>query len=98
MNSKYHKEKPEDEAFAGEYSAQIAMHKEAVEEIKKHYSTPPKSKDILTKLDAIQEKRIPLWKSILLLKSIWTIYSGYEKIMRLMLEKRWRGDSLLVIL
>ncbi len=56
-HSKYHKENPEDKAFAGEYSGQIAMHKKAVEEIKKHYSTPPKSKDILEKLDALQEKK-----------------------------------------
>lgn len=56
-HSKYHRENPEDKAFAGEYSGQIAMHKKAVEEIKKHYFTPPKSKDILAKLDALQEKK-----------------------------------------
>lgn len=33
------------------------MNKKAVEEIKKHYFTPPKSKDILAKLDALQEKK-----------------------------------------
>lgn len=33
------------------------MRKKAMEEIKKHYSTPPKSKDILAKLDALQEKK-----------------------------------------
>lgn len=33
------------------------MHKKAVEDIKKHYSIPPKSKDILAKLDALQEKK-----------------------------------------
>jgi relaxase/mobilisation protein len=56
-HSKYHRENPEDKAFAGEYSGQIAMHKKAVEEIKKHYFTPPKSKDILAKLEALQEKK-----------------------------------------
>ena len=56
-HSKYHKDNPEDKAFAGEYSGQIAMHKKSVEEIKKHYFTPPKSKDILAKLDTLQEKK-----------------------------------------
>lgn len=55
-HSKYHRENPENKAFAGEYSDQITMHKKAVKDIKKHYSIPPKSKDILAKLDALQEK------------------------------------------
>ena len=58
------------------------MHKKAVEEIKKHYSTPPKSKDILAKLDALQEKKNTLMEEYSSAKTnmdeLFRIQKNYE--------------------
>ena len=61
-----YKANPSDKTFFEEYKAQIALYENALSELKKSHSKLPNSKDILDKLDKLQEKRIPLCKSILL--------------------------------
>ena len=59
---KYYKEfkaNPSDNAFFEEYKSQITLYETALSELKKSYSKFPNSKDILTKLDKLQEKEYP---------------------------------------
>ena len=59
---KYYKEfkaNPSDNAFFEEYKSQITLYETALSELKKSYSKFPNSKDILAKLDKLQEKEYP---------------------------------------
>ncbi len=49
---KYHKKNPEDKQFADEYYSELSVYKIT-------------AKEMLSNLDKLQEKRIPLCKSIL---------------------------------
>ena len=54
---KEYKANPSDKAFFEEYKAQITLYENALSELKKSYSKLPNSKDILDKLDKLQEKK-----------------------------------------
>lgn len=54
---KEYKANPSDRAFFEEYKAQITLYENALSELKKSYSKLPNSKDILAKLDKLQEKK-----------------------------------------
>ena len=54
---KEYKANPSDKSFFEEYKAQITLYENALSELKKSYSKLPDSKDILSKLDKIQEKK-----------------------------------------
>ena len=54
---KEYKANPSDKAFFEEYKAQITLYENALSELKKSYSKLPDSKDILSKLDKLQEKK-----------------------------------------
>ncbi|HDV4123979.1 MULTISPECIES: relaxase/mobilization nuclease domain-containing protein [Enterococcus] len=54
---KEYKTNPTDKAFLGEYKSQIILYENALSELKKSYSKLPNSKDILDKLDKLQEKK-----------------------------------------
>ncbi|MDU1591969.1 MAG: relaxase/mobilization nuclease domain-containing protein, partial [Streptococcus anginosus] len=54
---KEYKANPYDKAFFEEYKAQITLYENALSELKKSYSKLPDSKDILSKLDKLQEKK-----------------------------------------
>lgn len=54
---KEYKASPSDKAFFEEYKAQITLYENALSELKKSYSKLPNSKDILDKLDKLQEKK-----------------------------------------
>ena len=61
----YYKEyhsNPSNKAFFEEYKAQITLYENALSELKKSYSKLPNSKDILDKLDKLQEKKNTLMK------------------------------------
>ncbi len=58
--SKYYKEYKAslpDKAFFEEYKAQITLYENALSELKKSYSKLPNSRDILSELDNLQEKK-----------------------------------------
>ena len=59
---KEHKNYPSDEVFFEEYKAQITLYENALSELKKSYSKLPNSKDILERLDNLQEKKNTLMK------------------------------------
>ena len=54
---KEYKANPSDRAFFEEYKAQITLYENALSELKKSYSKLPNSKDILDRLDKLQEKK-----------------------------------------
>jgi len=54
---KEYKTNPSDKAFSEEYKAQITLYENALSELKKSYSKLPNSKDILDKLDKLNEKK-----------------------------------------
>ena len=57
---KYYKEykaDPSDKSFFEEYKAQITLYENALSELKKSYSKLPNSRDILSELDNLQEKK-----------------------------------------
>ena len=54
---KEYRSDPSDKAFFEEYKAQITLYKNALSELKKSYSKLPNSKDILDRLDNLQEKK-----------------------------------------
>ena len=54
---KEYKANPSDKTFFKEYKSQIKLYETALSELKKSYSKLPNSKDILDKLDKLQEKK-----------------------------------------
>ena len=54
---KEYKANSSDKSFFEEYKAQITLYENALSELKKSYSMLPDSKDILSKLDKLQEKK-----------------------------------------
>jgi prefoldin subunit 5 len=54
---KEYKANPSDKTFYEEYKAQITLYENALSELKKSYSKLPNSKNILDKLDELQEKK-----------------------------------------
>ena len=54
---KYHKKNLEDKQFAEEYYSELSVYKIAAKEILENYKKLPKTKEILSKLDKLQEKK-----------------------------------------
>ncbi|HGK8262010.1 TPA: endonuclease, partial [Streptococcus pyogenes] len=54
---KYHKKNPEDKQFAEEYYSELSVYKIAAKEILENYKKLPNTKEILSSLDKLQEKK-----------------------------------------
>ena len=54
---KYHKKNPEDKQFAEKYYSELSVYKIAAKEILENYKKLPNTKEILSKLDELQEKK-----------------------------------------
>ena len=54
---KYHKKNLEDKQFAEEYYSELSVYKIAAKEILENYKKLPKTKEILSNLDNLQEKK-----------------------------------------
>ena len=54
---KYHKKNLEDKQFAEEYYSELSVYKISAKEILESYRKLPNTKEILTKLDELQEKK-----------------------------------------
>lgn len=59
---KYQKDNPDDQSFLNEYSSEIQLYTVASKAIQKEYDAVPKSKEILQKLDKLQEKKNTLMR------------------------------------
>ena len=67
---KEYKANPSDKSFFEEYKAQITLYENALSELKKSYSKLPDSRDILSELDKLQEKKNTLMQEYSSSKSI----------------------------
>ena len=67
---KEYKANPSDKAFFEEYKVQITLYENALSELKKSYSKLPNSRDILSELDKLQEKKNTLMQEYSSSKSI----------------------------
>ena len=76
---KYHKANPNDESFAREYSAELKLYTVASKAIIKTYDSVPKSKDILKKLDLLQEKKNTLMQEYSKSNSLFSELVQYKK-------------------
>ena len=54
---KCHKKNPEDKQFAEEYYSELSVYKIAAKDILENYNKLPNTKEILSKLDELQEKK-----------------------------------------
>ena len=54
---KYHKKNPEDRQFEEEYYSELSVYKIATKKILENYKKLPNTKEILTRLDKLQEKK-----------------------------------------
>ena len=54
---KYHKKNPEDKQSAEEYYSELSVYKIAAKEILENYKKLPNTKEILSNLDKLQEKK-----------------------------------------
>ena len=70
-----------DKAFFEEYKAQITLYENALSKLKKSYSKLPNSKDILSKLDKLQEKKNTLMQEYSSSKSTMESFIKYERTM-----------------
>ena len=79
---KEYKANPSDKAFFEEYKAQITLYESALSELKKTYSKLPNSKDILDRLDKLQEKKNTLMQEYSFSKStmdeLYQIRKNYD--------------------
>ena len=76
---KYHKKNPEDNQFADEYYSEISVYKIAAKEILENYKKLPNTKEILSKLDELQEKKNTLMQEYSLNKEQFSDLVQYRK-------------------
>ena len=69
---KYHKKNPEDKQFAEEYYSELSVYKIAAKEILENYKNLPNTKEILSSLDKLQEKKNTLMQKYSSIKSNMT--------------------------
>ncbi|MGF3076891.1 relaxase/mobilization nuclease domain-containing protein [Facklamia sp. P12955] len=76
---KYAKDNPDDKSFEREYSAELKLYTTAATSLSSKYKTLPKSKEILEKLDDLQEKKNTLMKEYSLNKDKFSELVLYQK-------------------
>ncbi|KXB34482.1 hypothetical protein HMPREF3187_01389 [Aerococcus christensenii] len=77
---KYHKKNPNDKQFAEEYYSELSVYKIAAKEILENYKKLPNNKEILTRLDELQEKKNTLMQEYSLNKEQFSDLVQYMKI------------------
>ena len=91
---KEYKANPSDKSFFEEYKAQITLYENTLSELKKSYSKLPDSKDILSKLDKLQEKKNTTMQEYSSSKSTMNELHKIRKTMEFIWVMGWR-DKLL---
>ncbi len=76
---KYHKKNLEDKQFAEEYYSELSVYKISAKEILESYRKLPNIKEILTKLDELQEKKNTLMQEYSLNKEQFSDLVQYRK-------------------
>ena len=76
---KCHKKNPDDKKFAEEYYSELSVYKIAAKEILENYKKLPNTKEILSKLDELQEKKNTLMQEYSLNKEQFSDTVQYGK-------------------
>ena len=76
---KYHKKNLEDKQFAEEYYSELSVYKISAKEILESYRKLPNTKEILTKIDELQEKKNTLMQEYSLNKEQFSDLVQYRK-------------------
>ena len=76
---KYHKKNPNDKQFSEEYYSELSVYKIAAKEILENYKKLPNTKEVLTKLDKLQEKKNTLIQEYSLNKQQFSDLVQYRK-------------------
>lgn len=76
---RYHKKNPEDKQFADEYYSELSVYKIAAKEILERYKKLPNTKEIIYKLDELQEKKNTLMQEYSLNKELFSDLVQYRK-------------------
>ena len=76
---KYHKKNPDDKQFAEEYYSELSVYKIAAKKILENYKKLPNTKEILTRLDELQEKKNTLMQEYSLDKEQFSDLVQYMK-------------------
>ena len=76
---KYLKKNPKDKQFSEEYYSELSVYKIAAKEILENYKKLPNTKEILTKLDKLQEKKNTLMEDYSLNKEQFSDLVQYRK-------------------
>ena len=76
---KYHKKNPEDKQFAEEYYSEISVYNIAAKKILESYKKLPNTKEILTELDELQERKNTLMQEYSLNKEQFSDLVKYRK-------------------
>ena len=76
---KYHKKNPEDKQFAEKYYSELSVYKITAKEILENYKKLPNTKEILSKLDELQEKKNTLMQEYSLNKEQFSDLVQYRK-------------------
>ena len=90
---KEYKANPSDKAFFEEHKAEIARYETALAKLKKSYSKLPDSKDILDKLDKLQEKKNTLMQEYSSTKSTMDELYQIQRTMEFTWVRRWRDKA-----
>ena len=94
---KEYKANPSDKTFFEEYKSQIKLYETALSELKKSYSKLPNSKDILDKLNKLQEKKNTLMQEYSSSKSDMDELYKIRKTMEFIWVRRWSDSHLLIV-
>lgn len=84
---KYYKENPDDISFSKEYSAELKLYTVASKAIMNSFKAVPKSKDILTDLDKLAEKKNTLMKEYSKSNDLFFELTQHKKNYELYIEK-----------
>lgn len=76
---KYHKKNPEDRQFEEEYYSELSVYKIAAKKILENYKKLPNTKETLSKLDKMQEKKNALMQEYSLNKEQFSDLVQYRK-------------------
>ena len=76
---KYHKKNPDDKQFADEYYSELSVYKIAAKKILENYKKLPNTKEILSKLDELEEKKNTVMQEYSLIKEQFSDLVQYRK-------------------
>ena len=82
----------EDRQFSEEYYSELSVYKIAAKEILENYKKLPNTKEILSKLDKLQEKKNTLMQEYSLNKEQFSDLVQHRLTIKIVMERKLRGN------